>query len=395
MQRFTPDLKHHILTQYQPYSREHGFTALAQLYGITGGKQTVQKWHRQWNGTAASLQRKPGSGRPRLLSKTQINNCILTPIRNRRRAHKAAHYTELLPSVQHKTGRSISIRTLRRYGKQAAGLKHKHSKKRTLEESKPTHIRTTACVVDTPAQSLMKVVFVGCVGRPVSVGLCNSIATLRKKIQRISKERVLFLDETALRLNEAPTCTLAFPGDDAYVIADDTSSYAARYDMIACCNDSSVFPPMIFTPTERADAGVKGINKKMLVKYIQTILAQAIGALDQYPIILVLDRASIHKRDLLQEFHDMGCQDVQDIWFMPKQAAKRMSPLDNALFHDWKERCRKREPIRKNNIEQIMADEWNNLPTQLTHAHYQHCLLTHPHDPYADCPDPAAHSHTT
>ena len=50
-----------------------------------------------------------------------------------------------------------------------------------------------------------------------------------------------------------------------------------------------------------------------------------------------------------------GCQDVQDIWFMPKQAAKRMSPLDNALFHDWKERCRKREPIRKNNIEQIMA----------------------------------------
>jgi hypothetical protein len=222
--------------------------------------------------------------------------------------------------------------------------------------------------------------------------MCDEIAEMRRKIQRVNLDHVIFLDETHLRLDAAPTSTLVLPGEDSYVIAEDTSSYAARYDMIACCNQSQVFPPIVFTPKERADAGVKGINKKMLVKYIQDTLAQALGAVDKYPLILVLDKASIHKRDLLQEFHDMGCQDVQDIWLMPTQAAKRMSLLDNSLFHDWKERIRKRAPITKDNIEQLMNDEWNNLPKKSIQAHYRHCLLTRRRDPYADCPDPVGHA---
>lgn len=227
----------------------------------------------------------------------------------------------------------------------------------------------------------------------VSDESCCAIANLRKKIRRVSKEQVIFLDETAVRVGEAPTSTLVLPGADAYVLVDDNSAYAARYDMIAACNGTQVFPPMIFTPAERKRADVRGINRKMLVQYIQQILAQQIGALDKYPVYLVMDRASIHKPNLVQEFHDMGCQDVKDIWLMPTQAAKRMSPLDNALFHDWKERVRKRAPIKKHNIRQVMADEWNNLPSRLIAAHYKHCLLTSHTDPYADCPDPSRHTH--
>jgi hypothetical protein len=47
---------------------------------------------------------------------------------------------------------------------------------------------------------------------------------------------------------------------------------------------------MIYTPNERTSMNVKGINKKMLIKYIQDILAQAVGATDLYPIYLVIDR---------------------------------------------------------------------------------------------------------
>lgn len=216
---------------------------------------------------------------------------------------------------------------------------------------------------------------------------------MRRKIQRISKDRVLFLDETAVRLSEAATSTLVARGQQPYVLATETSSYSRRFDMIACCNGNQVFPPMIFTPSERSDAGVRGINKKMLVKYIQTILAQSIGALDKYPIFLVLDRASIHQGDLLQEFHDMGCQDLKDILLMPTNAAKRMSPLDNALFHDWKEAIRKHGPLTLTTIQQVMADEWNNLSADKIHAHYQHCGLTRGHNEYADCPEPRAHAH--
>jgi hypothetical protein len=162
--------------------------------------------------------------------------------------------------------------------------------------------------------------------------------------------------------------------------------------MIACCTGKEILPPIIYTPDERKELNVKGI--KMLIKYVQDILAQACGALDRYPLYLVLDKATCHsKAKLLEAFHDNGCQSLIDIWYMPTQAAKRMSPLDHSLFHDWKERIRKRHPITKNNITQLMADEWNNQPTAAIFSHYRHCGLTGRGDLYFDCPQPTVHKH--
>jgi hypothetical protein len=47
----------------------------------------------------------------------------------------------------------------------------------------------------------------------------------------------------------------------------------------------------------------------MLEQAVESILAQAIGALDKYPVYLVIDKASIHQQDILQIFHesDRGC----------------------------------------------------------------------------------------
>jgi hypothetical protein len=159
----------------------------------------------------------------------------------------------------------------------------------------------------------------------VSAETCEAIGAMRRKIQRISKKKVVFLDEVCVKLNEAENFTLVLPGEKEYVLATDTTSYASRYDMIALCNGESVLPPIIYTP-------------------VDSVLAQAVAGIDQYPIYLVVDKASIHCQDLVQAFHDRGCQDVKQVWFMPTQAAKRMSPLDNALFHTWKERVRKHAP---------------------------------------------------
>jgi hypothetical protein len=228
----------------------------------------------------------------------------------------------------------------------------------------------------------------------VSSELCDSVAKLRRKIQRLNKANVLFLDETRMRLNEAPARTLACPGEKEYVVVEDTSAYAKRFDMIACCTGKEVLPPIIYTPDERKELNVKGINTKMLVKYIQDILAQACGALDRYPLYLILDKATCHsKPKLLEAFHDNGCQSLVDIWFMPTQAAKRMSPLDNSIFHEWKERVRKRHPITKNNIEQLMSDEWNNIPPNHLSHHYKHCGLVGRGNVYFDCPQPTSHKH--
>jgi hypothetical protein len=228
----------------------------------------------------------------------------------------------------------------------------------------------------------------------VSASHCESIAECRRRLQALDKNKVLFLDETSARVGLAPTYTVVAPGESAFVIVEETSSYAKRFDMIACCTYDRVFPPIIFTPTERAEASAKGINMRMFEQYIHSILAQAVAALDRYPLTLVMDRATIHNPEKVkQAFIEGGCQDIVDIVLMPTQAAKRMSPLDNALFNTWKTRVRNRGVISSTNIEQVMSDEWNRLSSADIQPNYQHCLLFRRQDVYADCPDPVSHGH--
>lgn len=226
----------------------------------------------------------------------------------------------------------------------------------------------------------------------MSSELCDQIATIRRKLQRIDKRRLLFLDETALRLNAAPTHTIVLPGEQPYLIVEDDTSYAARFDMIAVCTGDRVLLPKIFSPRDRAEELAKGINRRMLLQFVDDTLAQAVEGLDRFPLTLVLDRAGIHKNldALLQAFHDRSSYSIQDIILMPPFAAKRLSPLDNALFHDWKEECRKHTPVTLRTIERVMADAWN---TMTPGPHYVHSGLFRSRDPYFDCPCPSEHKH--
>lgn len=229
---------------------------------------------------------------------------------------------------------------------------------------------------------------------PVGVAHCDAIAQERRKLQRLGLKHVLFLDETHLRVNEAPRNTLVAPGETPYVIVEDTTQYAKRFDMIACCTSEEVLPPIIFSPTERQQLGVKGINKKMLLDYIHNILAPACSGLDRYPLYLVVDRARIHNiAHILEEFHAVGCEEMREIILLPRQAAKRMSPLDNSLFHIWKDACRAHQLITERTIERIMADEWNRIPKHTIAAFYKHCKISGRADVYADCPAPHEHRH--
>lgn len=220
--------------------------------------------------------------------------------------------------------------------------------------------------------------------------MCKEIASTRRKLRKLEDGHVIFLDETALRVNEAPTHTITLPGEQSFVIVEDTTSYAKRFDMIAACTSKETLPPIIYPPNERG----KGITTEMLLDYIRNLLAQSLGALDRYPLILVLDRSTIHNTEkMMQVFHDWGCQELIEIVKMPSMSAKRLSPLDNSLFHDWKERIRKKGPINSDNIQQLMADEWTNLPQSLLAAHFRHCLLQSRQPLLSDCPAPTVHRH--
>jgi hypothetical protein len=227
----------------------------------------------------------------------------------------------------------------------------------------------------------------------VSSDLCDDIAKMRRRFQRMPKPQLLFLDETSVRLSEAPATTLVLPGEQPFVLVEESEKYSKRFDMIACINYDRTFAPVIWSPKDRRSEGVKGINTEMLVDYIYNSLGQETAAIDNPPLTLVVDRATIHSEErIMQAFRERGGH-VQELAKMPPHAAKRLSPLDNALFHDWKEAIRKRCPLTLSNIEQVMADEWNNIKPELIRAHYKHCALTRRMDEYADCPEPNQHDH--
>jgi hypothetical protein len=239
----------------------------------------------------------------------------------------------------------------------------------------------------------LKLVLFDFASHTVNSETCDAIAGIRKKIQRISKNKILFMDEVSVKLNEQQKYTIVLPGEKPNVIATDTTSYSKRFDMIALCNGERVLPPIIFTPKDRISQGVRGITKQMLETAVDSILAQAVGALDVYPVCWVVDKASIHKQDIIQVFHDRGCQDLQQVLIMPTQAAKRLSPLDNALFHIWKEKVRKHAPLTEENVVQVMSNEWNNIPSRYIRSQYRKCRLIRGQDVYDDCPVPTVHQH--
>jgi hypothetical protein len=135
MPHLSAQTKHHILLEYAPHDTSRSFAALAARHAVAGSSGTVARWHQRWNGTPSSLEEKARTGRPRALSKAEVSRHVRAPILAANRAHRAIHYTELLPRVQAATGKQPSLRSLQRYGKEELGGRDKQSKKRTADES--------------------------------------------------------------------------------------------------------------------------------------------------------------------------------------------------------------------------------------------------------------------
>jgi hypothetical protein len=220
--------------------------------------------------------------------------------------------------------------------------------------------------------------------------MCEQIAQVRRKLQRIGTQHILFLDETHKREGDVESYTIVLPGEPPYIESCCTSKYAARFDMIACCSGHGVLPSAIYSPQERG----AGVTTAMLLQHIRNLLAQAAGVLDVYPLLLVLDRASIHNEEkMLQEFHDWGCQELTQIIKLPPSSAKRLSPLDNSLLNLWRQRVLAGGGLTKQNIKRRMTGAWESITKEEIHAQYRHCGLMRGQDVYFDCPNPAVHRH--
>ena len=142
MSHLDANTKHAILLEYIPRSRAYSFAALAQRHNIRGGRKTIQRWHHQWDGTAVSLKERKSTGRPRILTRQQVQQHIRQPILDANRTATAIHYPQLRPRIQSETGRNPSIRTIRRYGKNELQARNKTTTKRKRDECKCIHERS-------------------------------------------------------------------------------------------------------------------------------------------------------------------------------------------------------------------------------------------------------------
>jgi len=138
MPHLSAEAKHRILLEFAARDTTRSFAALAQRHGVAGGARVVRRWYARWDGTQRSLERKAGTGRAPLLSRAEVSRHVRAPILAANRSHRAIRYTDLLPEVRRKTGKQLSIQTLRRYGKAELGARDKHTKKRTADESEHT-----------------------------------------------------------------------------------------------------------------------------------------------------------------------------------------------------------------------------------------------------------------
>jgi hypothetical protein len=143
MKHPTPEQKHSILTHYAARREGETLARILALHDVVASRQAVALWRQQWDGTIASLQRKPVAGRPRILTPAEVRRHVAAPIRNANRAAREVRYTKLLPQVRAATGKSMSVRTLRNYGETELNAKQHKGKKRTAEESEYTNTQDT------------------------------------------------------------------------------------------------------------------------------------------------------------------------------------------------------------------------------------------------------------
>ena len=79
-----------------------------------------------------------------------------------------------------------------------------------------------------------------------------------------------------------------------------------------------------------------------------------------------------------------GAQNVKEVWILPTNSAKRISPLDNTLWHSLKERVRARKPRTEAGTARIVKQEFMSISEIQIQNYYRNCKLTRGSDPTED-----------
>lgn len=144
MKHLTSQRKHDILIHCESRRADQTECDVAALHGATVDRKTIRRWRSRWDRTPSSLERHAGTGATPILTPAEVSRHVRAPILAANRAHRAVSYTKLLPEVVRKTGKAVSIQTLRRVGHAQLQVASKHTRKRTSDERQSAHTNESA-----------------------------------------------------------------------------------------------------------------------------------------------------------------------------------------------------------------------------------------------------------
>lgn len=198
----------------------------------------------------------------------------------------------------------------------------------------------------------------------------------RRKAQRININKLVFVDQTNINEAARPIYGLSPKGKKAPVSSRSAPRYSPRIDVMSACVGDQVLDIDILTPEQRRRDGVKGYTKKYVLTWLREKLAPCIHALRREGMVVVFDKGlSMTPSEAKGVLVEGGCPEDIQVWIMETGIAKHCSPLDNALWHEWKERVRGQQPISELSLLRIIPRQWYSIPAKHIKGYYRKCAL--------------------
>ena len=380
-EKYPPHLIQTILQQYDPGVRGHGFLALAKKYNIKGGPKSISDWYSKWDGSESSLKKRSGGDRRSILTQKEKKKHVADFIEKSSKK-EAVIYSEVKKNVEKKTKKSPALRTVQDYGKSYNITSKK--RKRVLKSegiflavvyhfASRYVIRTflqvpslILCVVGTEAYR-------------------NSVVEIRKKLSRVAKKRLVFMDGSGMRSEPRPLKGLAPAGQTPKTTAEKPEKYEPRVDImgavgyngpLACETKTSSQRRVIPNP-KKGKTGVKGYTKPMVKDFIRSELAPKIMEIKVKDVVVVMDKGlSFKAEEAKKQFTAGEAKNVKNVLILPTNTAKYVSPLDNTLWHSLKERVRARKPKTEAGTARILKEEFMGINQTDIQNYFTKCKLS-------------------
>lgn len=221
----------------------------------------------------------------------------------------------------------------------------------------------------------------------------DSVVEIRKKLSRVAKKRLVFIDGSGIRSEPRPLKGLAPSGQTPKTTAEKPEKYEPRVDIIGAVSYNAPLACETKTSTQRRKipnpkkkkTGVKGYTKPMVKNFLKNKLAPKIMDMKIKDVVVCMDKGlSFKEEEAKEQLEAGGAQNVKEVLILPTNTAKHVSPLDNTLWHSLKERVRARKPRTENGTARILKEEFMAISETNIQSYFKKCKLTWRSDPSGD-----------